>query len=526
MTAVPACSDYLDLSPTNRVTDEIAWTNSNNADMFLTNIYAGLPRAYNTADPVDNFSDDAIAGPVNQYSRTTFALSNYNSSNAPNYWTSNYANIRKCNLFLEKAGTSALDDEWKRVRIAEARFLRAYFYHILWMHYGGIPVITEVLNQSEQGDAIYRERNTATETFEFITGELAAIAPDLPLKPEAGRASWGAALTLKGWCELYEASALNNSGNDLAKWQKAAETNKQVIESGLYSLFPEYQAMFYEENNNNVEEIFSRQYLGGTSLGGSREGLTAPFNVGGESKSWGGVRPTHNLVQEFFMANGLPITDPGSGYDPNDPYKNREKRFYYTVTYDGAEWLGNTMIYRVGSGSLNEFDRGSPTGYDLIKGMNPMYATHGDQMLNSASQKYFRYAEVLLNYAEAQNEASGPDQSIYDAINLIRERVDLPPLKNGLSQEEMRKAIHQERRVELAFEQKRLLDLLRWKTAEVVLNQNLLGMKIEDITSGKVATVVPVAGGERRFFPEKNYLFPIPQSAVDKNPRLTQNPNY
>src|SRR5690606_40525416 len=146
-------------------------------------------------------------------------------------------------------------------------------------------------------------------------------------------------------------------------------------------------------------EIFSRQYLGGTSLGGSREGLTAPFNVGGESKSWGGVRPTHNLVHEFFMANGLPITDPGSGYDPNNPYRNREKRFYYTVTYDGAEWLGNTMVYRVGSGSLNEFDRGSPTGYDLVKGMNPMYATHGDQMLNSATQKYFRYAEVLLNYA-------------------------------------------------------------------------------------------------------------------------------
>jgi hypothetical protein len=526
MTAIPACSDYLDLSPTNRVTDEIAWTNSDNADMFLNNIYAGLPRAYNTADPVDNFSDDAIAGPVNQYSRTTFALSNYNSSNAPNYWTDNYANIRKCNLFIEKAGTSELDEDWKRVRIAEARFLRAYFYHVLWMHYGGVPVITEVLIQSEQGDAIYRERNTAAETFEFITGELGAIAPDLPAKPEAGRASWGAALTLKGWCELYEASALNNPGNDLAKWQKAAETNKQVIESGLYSLFPEYQTMFYEENNNNVEEIFSRQYLGGTSLGGSREGLTAPFNVGGESKSWGGVRPTHNLVQEFFMANGLPITDPGSGYDPNDPYRNREKRFYYTVTYDGAEWLGNTMIYRVGSGSLNEFDRGSPTGYDLVKGMNPMYATHGDQMLNSASQKFFRYAEVLLNYAEAQNEASGPDQSIYDAINLIRERVDLPPLKTGLSQEEMRKAIHQERRVELAFEQKRLLDLLRWKTAEIILNQNLLGMKIEDTPSGKVATVVPVAGGERSFYPEKNYLLPIPQSAVDKNPQLTQNPNY
>lgn len=525
-TAFFACGEYLDLSPTNRVTDAIVWNTTQNGDMFLNNIYAGLPRAYNTADPVDNYSDDAIAGPVNQYSRTTFALSNYDASNAPNYWAGNYANIRKCNLFIEKVETSELDEDWKRIRLAEARFLRAYFYHILWMHYGGVPVITEVLNQSEQGDGIYRERNTATETFQFITEELEAVAPDLPLEPEEGRASWGAALTLKGWCELYEASALRNPNNDPLKWQKAADTNKQVIGSGLYSLFSDFQTMFYEENNNNVEEIFSRQYLGGTSLGGSREGLTAPFNVGGESKSHGGVRPTHSLVQEFFMANGLPITDPESGYDPNAPYKNREKRFYYTVTYNGAEWLGNTMIYRVGSGSLNEFDRGSPTGYDLIKGMNPIYATHGNQMLNSASQKYFRYAEVLLNYAEAQNEASGPDPSVYEAINLVRERVELPPLKSGLSQEEMRKAIHQERRVELAFEQKRLLDLIRWKTAEVALNQNLLGMKIENTASGSIATVVPVSGGERRFYPEKNYLLPIPQSTMDKNHQLTQNPNY
>ena len=525
-TAFPACTDYLELSPTDRITDAVVWKSASNADAFLNNIYAGLPRDYNSSDPVDNFSDDAVGGQENLYSRSTFSLSNYNPSNAPNYWTGNYANIRKCNLFIEKVGESGLPDEWKRIRLAEARFLRAYFYHILWMNYGGVPVITDVLNQSEQGEAIFKERSSDEETFTFIAGELGLIYNDLPLTPEKGRASQGAALTLKGWCELFEASALKNPGNDLAKWKKAAETNKQVIDLGVYSLFPDFQTMFYEENNHNAEEIFSRQYLGGTALGGSREGLQAPHNVGGESKSWGAVRPTHNLVREFFMANGLPVTDPESGYDPNKPYANREKRFYYTVTFDGAEWLGKTMIYRVGSGSLIEFGRGSLTGYDLVKGMNPKYAIHGDQKLNSASQKLFRYAEVLLNYAEAQNEASGPDQSVYDAINPIRARVDLPPLKAGLSKDEMREAIRRERRVELAFEQKRLLDLIRWKTAEVVLNQDLLGMKIENSGSGTIATIVPAVGGQRKFYPEKNYLLPIPQPAMDKNQKLVQNPNY
>lgn len=521
-----ACNDYLEVVPTDQVTEAFVWNTAANADMFLNGIYAGLPREYNTADPVDNFSDDGFSGPANQYSRTVFALSSYTPNDAPNYWSGNYANIRKCNLFLDKITSSSLSEDWKKIRLAETKFLRAYFYHILWIHYGGVPIITDVLNQSEQGDAIYRERNSNEDTFKFIVQELAEAANNLPIKSDAGRATKGAALTVKAWCELFAASKLHNPSNNLDKWSEAAKTNKQVMDLGVYSLFPDFQTMFYEENNNNQEEILVRQYLGGTTLGGSREGLSAPYNVGSESKSHGGVRPTHNIVQEFFMANGLPIDHPQSGYDPNSPYKNREKRFYYSVTYDGAEWLGVTMIYRVGSGSIIEFNRGSPTGYDLVKGMNPKYALHGDQRLNSANQKLFRYAEVLLNYAEAQNEAAGPDQSVYDAINQIRKRVDLPELVKGLSQEEMRQAIHQERRVELAFEQKRYLDLIRWKQAEVILNKNLLGMKIETSPTGTIATIVPVAGGQRKFDPEKNYVLPIPQSAIDKNTKLIQNPNY
>ncbi len=525
-----SCEKYLEIEPKDQVTDATIWSNTDNAGLFLNNIYSDLPRVYNDTDPIDNYSDDAMNDLNYTYSRTTYAQSIYTPVNGPSQW-GEYSKIRKCNLFIKNVQSSVFSEGWKKQKLAEARFLRAYSYHLLWMYHGGVPIITDVLSQNSQGDEIYRKRNTKQETFKFIIDELTTSYIDLPLKSDAGRATRGAALTLKGWCELFEASPLNNPSNDQQKWILAANTNKQVIELGVYDLFNDYQTMFYEDNNNNIEEIFSRQYLANTPLGGSREGFTGPHKAGGENKSFGGVRPTHDLVQQYFMKNGLPITDPASGYDPQNPYKDREKRFYQSISYDGAEWLGNLMIYKVGSGSLLEFDptdarAGANTGYDLVKGMNPKYAIHGDNKMNSASQKFFRYAEVLLSYAEAQNEASGPDPSVYAAINKVRVRSALPGLRSGLTQNEMRAAIRQERRVELAFEQKRLLDLLRWKIAEINLNRNLLGMRIDNVNGKWVYSVVPAVGGVRKFNANKNYLWPIPQSAMDKNSKLTQNDNY
>jgi hypothetical protein len=194
------------------------------------------------------------------------------------------------------------------------------------------------------------------------------------------------------------------------------------------------------------------------------------------------------------MANGLPITDPASGYDPQKPYENREKRFYQSIVYDGSTWLGDVMIMKQGVGSLNATDLNNSsistrTGYYIRKGINPKYATASNN-LNSANWIIFRYAEVLLSYAEARNEATGPDQSVYDAINAIRRRSELPDLTPGMDQSQLRTAIRRERRVEWVY------------------------------------TVVPAGGGNRAFFPNKNYFLPIPQSAMDKNTKLVQNPNY
>jgi hypothetical protein len=523
------CKKFLEVSPADQVTSALLFSNTNNADLFLNNVYAGLQGPFTTYDPTENFTDNAMNGVNGTVSRTLYASSVYTPSNAPSYW-SLYNNIRAANLFIKSVSESSMDESWKKKRLGEARFLRAYFYQVLWTHYGGVPIITDVLKQ-EDGESIFRARNTDEETFQFIVNECAAIADDLPLQSEAGRATKGAALTLKGWCELFAASALKNSNNDLSKWATAAATNKQVIDLEVYDLFPDYNLQFFEENNDNVETIFAKKYLGGTALGGGREGLQGAWIVGGVQRAYGGVDPTQELVDEYEMANGLPITDPASGYNPQDPYKNREKRFYQSVLYDGATWLGFEMVMRRGEGSRNETDlsnlnEATNTGYYLLKGLNPKYAINGNNQQNSANFILFRYAEVLLNYAEAQNEAVGPDESVYDAVNEVRHRSELPDLPEGLSQEQMRKAIRRERRVELAFEEKRWYDLMRWKVAETNLNTSLHGILIEKQGVSLKYTVIEAADGKRIFYPEKNYLYPIPQSAIDKNKNLAQNPNY
>lgn len=525
-----SCNEFLEVESKSQVSDNTLWNTSGNADLFLNNVYAGLPGPFTTDDPGENWTDNSMASRVGPTSRNLMALSQYAPNNSPSQW-GHYSNIRRANLFIERVQASSLPDDWKKQRLAEARFLRAYYYMILWMYHGGVPIITDVLNMSEQGDAIFRPRNTAEETFKFIADECAAIAADLPVKSEGGRATKGSALTLKGWVELVWASPIYNTENSTERWQTAANTNQQVIDLGAYSLFPDYNTLHFEENNYNSEVIFDKPYLGGTGLGGSREGLQGPWRVGGIQRSWGNVNPTQELVDEYAMANGLPITDPASGYNPQKPYENREKRFYQSIIYDGSEWLGFEMIMRLGVGSPNQIDlsdinEATNTGYSLRKGLNPAYAINGNNQQNSANFIIFRYAEVLLSYAEAKNEASGPNASVYEAVNLVRQRSELPALKTGLTKEEMRIAIHRERRVELAFEEKRWYDLIRLRLAEKNLNGHLHGMVVEQGNGGLVYRVIEAPGGKKVFDPSKNYFLPIPQSAIDRNKSLVQNPNY
>lgn len=526
--------ESLDVTPRDRLTNEAVFSDANTADLFVNDIYGQLPDGNNMYDPFDNWTDNSLCGFNWTLSRTIGEQANYTPSTLafwtglPYDWTQNYKNIRKTNLFLKQMASSALPDDFKKKRIAEVRFLRAFFYHLVWMAYGGVPIITEPDNLDAGGDAIFHARSSFDETVKFITDELSAVSEELPEANEPGRATKGAALTLKGWCELFA-----------HKFSESATTNKGIIDNlgngNVYDLFPDYQALFLSEGNGNKEGIFYRQYIPRVK-GGSIEGVTGPtFTKGGVETSWGGVNPTQELVDDYDMDNGLPTTDPASGYDPQKPYVHREKRFYQSIVYDGSYWYNDTIYTRQGVNSPNEIDLSdhndaSQTGYYLRKRLSDKITLGADNWDgHSSGQNYyiFRYAEVLLNYAEAQNEAAGSDATVYDAVNKVRARSALPGLPAGLSQDQMRQAIRKERRIELAFEDKRYWDLIRWHIADINLNKQLHGISIKVGSNGSlIYTPVTIPGGDRKFKTASNYLFPIPQIAIDQNKNLKQNPGY
>lgn len=569
--------DFLDNTEKTRLTDATQWQSEGNADIFLNDIYNNLSNKWNSPDNLDNFTDDNDAGFYWQsYSwkqgivdpTVNGGTPMGNTNNPVNYanWTSGFLKIRECNLFIQKVKENAknFSATYLKKRIDEARFLRAYFYSEMFMHLGGIPIITEVLDRSVMDSSqIYNARNTFEETFNFISLQLDSVVNNNALSVkykngdnDAGRATLGAAAALKGWLSLYVASpafnaAIPAAGNDpnkvagfgnfdAARWANAAAANKKFIDtySGSYNLFPDLNALWWEKNEYNPEIIWDRQVVP-VIMGSNYEQYGGPVWINGVYYTWGNYDPTQELVDQFLMANGKPISDPSSGYDPQNPYVGREKRFYDYIVYDGApykqDWMEkiDTIYTRIDKvrPSKNQLDFGTDdvgnTGYYFRKKINPLQPRGGSS--SGENYVYYRYAEVLLNYAEAQNEAAGPDATVYTAINQIRKRSNLPDLTAGLSQAAMRNAIYNDRRVELCFEAKRFYDIIRWKTAMDVMNKDLHGMMITNTSpadnSGKWV-YQQINLNHPHVFTQKMYLNPIPQTVIDRNKKIVQNPGY
>lgn len=544
-----ACEDWLEIEPKDRFGDTTVWGSEENADMFLNDIYNQLPHLNNETQNLDQYSDNSYVGAEWMNARTTI----YTGALSPTSWIpgpwdmwkwgrqnnddakGQYERIRSCNLFITKVTESDFSADYKKERLAEARFLRAWFYHYLWMAYGGVPIITEVLDNNVSTDIFY-PRETAQKTFEFIDKELDEIKDDLPPRrsgSDLGRASKGAILTLKGWVELFHASELRNPGKDKKRWEVAAATLKDVIDLQVYHLQPTILDLWTEATNNNDEVIFDFQMS--KQNGGRREGLFGPVFVKGVQSSWGNMQPTQELVDDYCMANGLPITDPASGYNKNNPYKNREKRFYQSILYDGSMWQGEEIITRVGVGSPNEIDTSSDsdvtnTGYYTRKTIDEsVNGADNLQMSNGmANYIFFRYADVLLMYAETSLEA-GDKPTAIEYLDMVRTRGDNMPsigdtYPQGITENQLREIIRRDRRIELAFEDKRWWDILRWKICDGengVMNKPIGGMKIEDTNGDGVWEYNYHEVGKRTFLP-RMYYQPIPQYVIDKNPVIRE----
>lgn len=578
--------DFLDNENKSNLTDVTQWANEANADIFLNDVYSEIPNKWNLTENLDFYSDDynishyytASNWRVGMAIAPSTSTGNiWGGTHGPTYgytWENFFVKIRKVNTYIQKINENKANfsESYFNRRIDEARFIRAFFYSEYFMHVGGLPIITEPLDRSSmKQDELQKPRATFEETFNFITGELGSIVTNgyLPVKltkgsSDAGRATLGAALALKGWIELFGASPLFNTSSpylpdpgkfvhfgsyDPNRWAIAAATNKQFIDNygngGPYGLFEDLANFWREANEYNVEVIWDRQVVANIGgLGSSYERFGGATYVLGEYQTWGNYNPTQELVDAFKMANGKLITDPTSGYDPQNPYKNREKRFYDFIVYDGApyklDWMPKEEIIYTridetypNPDKTNQIDLAGTTdvgdsGYYQKKKLNPD-AAPGD---NASGQNFvfYRYAEVLLNYAEAQNEAIGPDQSVYSAINKIRERSALPPIEPGLTKEQMRAAIYNERRVELCFEDKRFFDNKRLAQGPQTMGKPRHNMVIRNTKPSDNSGVwVYSIEEEKKYtvkFEPKQYMSPIPQNVIDQNSKITQNPGY
>jgi hypothetical protein len=553
---------FLSVPPKGVLTDASTFNTQTNAELFVNDIHNALPD-YNAGNQVDRvldaWTDNSNSGATNHEGQAVIrsnALSANNSTNGVGGffgWTSLYTNIRKCNTFLKNAAanTSSYDAAWYSQRVAEVKFLRAFFYMILFKNYGGVPLITVPLSNTDGSD-IFTERATIDATLAFIEADCDAAAAVLPLKQTSenlGRATKGAALSVKGDVQLFAASPLINTSNDQAKWAKAAATYQSIISLNTYNLFTASSAtpitsttgsgttstafrdQFLAANNWNAETIFARAYAL-PNKGHKREGYMGPVIVRGGAQTWGGLSPTQNLIDDYQMDNGKPITDPTSGYDPQHPYLHRESRFEQSIVYDGSFWQGEIFKSRIGG--TNQIDLGSTsdisnTGYcarktldESILGQTSLGTSPG-----TSNYQFYRYAEVLLSYAEAQNEAAGPDPSVFDAVNKVRKRVLLPEVPAGTNQTDMRTIIRRERRLEFTFEDKRWYDIRRWDITvkgPAVLNSPEFGMKITPDAAGNLK-YEPLVVFQNRFSQHMNWL-PIPQGVLNQNTKLNQNPGY
>lgn len=528
--------DILDVKPTSFVSDATLWSDLNLVDQFVNNIYGTLPSGFNRKDfgegdgfewsrgmsIMDAGSDDAdgkLDAKVQLFNTAdiTPSFTPYNQD----IWTFNYAAIRKCNVLLSRIEAVPGDNARKNRYKGEALFIRAFCYSELVKTYGGVPLILVAQNIT---DDLLVPRNTYQECVDQVVKDCDAATAILPASfgsADLGRATKGAALSVKAKTYLYQASPLNNPSNNLAIWQSAAASAKAVMDLNGYSLYPNYYNLFFDKANPEV--IFARQFQKPQIA--SPISYTLGMSAGIGDGTWGGFAPTQNLVDAYEMTNGKLITDPTSGYDAQNPYKNRDTRLDKTVLHDGSPWKGTTIqTYEGGNANQSSNNDRSRTSYGLKKFM--------DESLVTAAQVYqgqdnnwifYRYADVLLMYAEAQNEAVGPDGSVYSAINQVRQRAGQPGLPSGLSQSQMRDRIHNERRVEMVFEESRFWDVRRWKQGMTYFNGPVNRIKI--IKTGSVLTYT-VEPYENRTYKEYQNVFPIPQFEMDKNPKLKQNLGY
>jgi hypothetical protein len=520
-----SCSDFMDTYPYDALSPTTTWQTETDAEKFLTGCYDGWIRGEDFAE-WECHSDIGFSFHTHEGNRV-IGNGSLTASN-PGSSVYSYTRIRRCITFLENIDNVEFADEAKKKdMVAQVKTIRAYDYFKMGFRYGGVPIIKSF----KDADEAKVPRNTEDEVKKYIYDELDAAIPDFGTASKArGYVTQGAALAVKMRSALY-----------WGDYQRALDAAKAIKALNVYELDNSYANLFTLDGRDSKEIILSVQHLKPNKV----EWIITLLNNG--DGGWGSMVPTGNLIDMYEMADGKTKDEAGSEYDPTHPFSNRDPRMAMTVLYPGQEWNGgvlNTLDETV-NGEKNpnhptSADNASKTCLTWAKYIAPLEQYGGDYDNTNMCQIVFRYAEALLTIAEASNELSGPSDEVYDALDEVRTRVNMPEVDRTTysTKETLRELIRRERTVELAGEGHRRADILRWKDAggkmlaETVLNGPLNRMigtvNYTETDPYKRATIDPTAPvkiEDRIFLSYMRYL-PIPQSNINNNPQLEQNTGY
>jgi hypothetical protein len=474
--------DFLVKNPTDQIPEKNFWKTQADADIALTAIYSYLIQGYNYTNANNTGQGWGSGTPYwetltdNAYSSAfanvaTGAIEATTGTIQSDAYNTSYKAIQACNIFLANIGNVPLQTAAMNQYIGEVRFMRAYYYFLLAQVYGDVVYYSRPIgNASADPESYQLGRTPKAQVIDSVVSDLNFAVNNLPDKAYTGHVVKGTALG-------YLAKVYMTQGN----WQMAATTANTIMNSNKFSLFTGgYRGLFLKPSQtNNPEIMLSGRYQVPNAYSPADYLYTYSASF----------QPLGYLVNDYECTDGLPITS-SPLYDKNAPYNNRDPRLFATVLTPGILYKGGIAFVPA--------QIGATSGFLNKKGVDSTRAT----VIGTQSDQdwvYLRYADILLMYAEAQNELTGPDATVYSAINAIRTRpgVNMPPLPTGLSQADMRTRIRHERRIELALEGQRYFDLKRWKLDRTIM------------------PTIKDPSGASRTFPLRDTLWPVPQSEMD-----------
>ncbi|MBS1565063.1 MAG: RagB/SusD family nutrient uptake outer membrane protein [Bacteroidetes bacterium] len=495
---------FLDRNPPDQLAAGTFWKTQADADLALTGVYAYLVQGYNYTSSTntgqgwgsgavywETLSDNAFSGAFSPTS--TGAIEATNGNILQDAWQTPYRAIEACNTFLANIGRVNMDAKTMNKYMAEVRFIRAHYYFLLTQLYGDVVLAMQPLGKDSSNYKLGRTAKSVV--MDTIFNDLSYAISNLPDTAYAGHVVKG---TAQGYLTKWY---LVNQ-----RWTEAAATAQAIMTANKFKLYTGnggYRGLFLKSGPmggqlNNQEIMFSGRYS-----------IPAQYSPADYLSTYSAsLQPLPNLVNDYECTDGLPISS-SPLYNASAPYVNRDPRLLATILVPGVLFKGGIVF--VAS------QVGSASGFLNKKGVDSTRAT----VIGTQSDQdwvYLRFADVLLMYAEAQNEAAGPDATVYNAVNAVRGRVNMPPLPAGITQDSMRTRIRHERRIELAMEGHRYFDLKRWKLDRVILPA------LND--PGTTPT-----NGALRTFPLRDTLWPVPQTEIDiarsyGNGNFKQTPGY